>query len=74
MKFKIGDKVKVSKNNDNENYNDFRDKVLIITHADNKGLGYDPGMYPQGLYSFETENGEEVGFSLYDYELQRCKR
>ena len=71
MKFKIGDKVKVASNDDNENYNDFRDKVLIITHADDKGVGYDETFSPQGLYSFETEDNEEIDFSLYDCELER---
>lgn len=32
--YKIGDKVKVSPSNDNDNYDDFRDKVLIVTHAE----------------------------------------
>ena len=32
-KFNIGDKVKVNTHNDNENYNDFRDKILVITHT-----------------------------------------
>jgi len=70
MKYKVGDKVKVSEDNDNEGYNSFRDKVLIITHADNKGLGYDEGMFPQGLYCFEDEEGNEINCSLYDYELE----
>lgn len=72
MRFKVGDKVRVVRGNDNDYYNSFRDKVLIITHADNKGTGYDQGMHPQGLYCFETEEGEEVGFSLYDYELEEA--
>ena len=71
MKFKVGDRVKVHPNNDNDGYDSFRDKILIITHADNKGIGYDEGMYPQGLYSFKDEEGREIGSSLYDYELRK---
>jgi len=74
MEYKIGDTVKVSSENDNENYNDFRDKTLIITHAENKGVGYDEGMFPQGLYCFETLEGEEIDSSLYDYELILIER
>ena len=72
MKYKIGDKVKVNINNDNECYNSFRDKVLIITHADNKGLGYDKSIFPQGLYCFKDENDEDIPCSLYDYELEEA--
>jgi hypothetical protein len=71
-KIKIGQKVKVSPDNDNECYNSFRDKVLIITHvAKNKfeHPGYDESVSPQKLYDFKTEAGDPVGCSLYDYEL-----
>lgn len=68
--YKVGQKVKVSRSNDNENYDSFRDKVLIITHAEAGGRGYDEGMYPEKLMSFETEEGEDVPFSLYEYELE----
>lgn len=68
--YKVGQKVKVSSENDNDNYDSFRDKVLIITHAEVGGLGYDDGMYPEKLMCFETEDGEEVPFSLYEYEVE----
>lgn len=69
-KYKVGQRVKVSSNNDNENYDSFRDKVLIITHAEIGGRGYDQALYPQQLISFETIDGKEIPFSLYDYEIE----
>jgi len=65
--FQIGDKVKVSPDNDNENYDHFRDKVLTITHvatSTKEHPGYDNALEDQALYDF---NG--IGCSLYDYEL-----
>jgi len=73
MTFKIGDKVKVSSENDNENYDDFRNKVLIITHiatSTQEHPGYDEGVSPDALYDFKAEDGNEIPFSLYDYELE----
>ena len=73
MTFKIGDKVKVSSYNDNENYDDFRDKVLIITHVATSTKdhpGYDEGVSPDALYDFKDENGNNIPLSLYDYELE----
>lgn len=67
---KVGQKVKVSASNDNENYNSFKDKILIITHAEVGGRGYDDGMYPEKLMCFKTEDGESVPFSLYEYEVE----
>ena len=70
--YDVGDRVKVAPENDNDNYDDFRDKVLIITHvATNQSQhpGYDSSLAGEGLYDFETEDGEEVHSSLYDYEL-----
>ena len=66
-KFRIGQKVRVNPDNDNENYNRFRDKVLTITHKANnthEHKGYDDGVSPETLYSFN-----EIELSLYDYEL-----
>ena len=68
-----GDKVKVSSYNDNENYDDFRNKVLIITHvatSREEHQGYDEGVSPDALYDFEDEDGNEIPCSLYDYELE----
>lgn len=75
--FKKGQKVKVSPENDNECYNDFRDKVLIITHVATSTQdhpGYDEGINVKGepkqaLYDLETLSGDSIGCSLYDYEL-----
>ena len=68
--YKIGQKVKVSSENDNASYDPFRDKVLIITHAETEGRGYDNSMHPEKLMCFETEEGEDVPFSLYEYEIE----
>ena len=73
VQFTIGDRVKISPDNDNEGYNDFRDKILIITHVatnTNEHPGYDESIYPEALYDFKTEDGEDVHCSLYDYELE----
>lgn len=58
---------------DNENYNPYRDKKLIIVYADNKGNGYDMGMYPQLLCDFVCEDGTDFPFALYEYEFQLVK-
>jgi hypothetical protein len=73
----IGDRVKVAAENDNEGYNNFRGKVLIVTHvatSKEQHPGYDPAMAGEGLYDFKTEDGEPVGSSLYDYELEDAER
>ena len=68
--YKVGDKVKVSSENDNENYDSFRGKILIVTHAEIGGLGYDDCVFPEQLMSFKTKNGNDVPFSLYEYEVE----
>ncbi len=71
--YEIGNKVKVSSYNDNENYNDFRNKVLIITHVTTSAQehqAFDEGLRGQGLYDFKDEDGNEIPYSLYDYELE----
>ena len=68
--YKVGQRVKVSNNNDNENYDSFRDKILIITHAEIGGRGYDKTMFPMKLMCFRTEDGQDIPFSLYDYEIE----
>lgn len=75
--FKKGQKVRVSPENDNETYAAFRDVVLIITHvatSTNDHPGYDDGINApdspkMGLYDLQTESGDDVPCSLYDYEL-----
>jgi len=73
--FKLGDKVKVSSENDNEGYDEFRNQILTIVHvAKNRQdhPGYDSGMNGEPLYDLEDEFGENVGSSLYFYELEEA--
>jgi hypothetical protein len=60
---------------DNDNYIKFIDKVLIITHvAHNRSEhpGYDEGV-GGCLYDLKVkETGEDVPFSLYDYEIKKA--
>jgi hypothetical protein len=71
--YKIGDLVKVSSENDNDNYDDFREKVLRIVHVatnTSQHMGYDESMQRMGLYDLETLDGKEINYSLYEYELE----
>ena len=73
--FKIGDKVRVSEYNDNDNYDEFRDKTLIITSIytnSNEHMGYDESMEGMALYEFTTEEGKDVPYALYEYEIEEC--
>ena len=70
--YNVGSRVKVSGDNDNEGYDGFRDKVLIVTHVATsmqEHRGFDEGV-GQALYDLKTLNGEDIGSSLYDYELE----
>ena len=65
----IGKKVIIT--SDNDNYDDYRDLVLKITHAEIGGRGYDKSIYPEALCSFiVVKTGEEVPYSLYEYEFE----
>lgn len=64
----IGKKVKIV--SDNENYDSFRNEVLTITHASNKGVGYDDSCYPEKLCDFKDSKGNRIPFALYEYEFQ----
>jgi hypothetical protein len=55
---------------DNDNYDAFRDKTLIVTHASNSGVGYDDSCYPEMLCDFKCEDGTEFPFALYEYEFE----
>ena len=56
---------------DNENYINYLDIDLIVTHASNKGMGYDQNMYPELLCDLKVKGtGKAVPFALYDYELE----
>jgi len=73
--FKIGDQVKVSEENDNENYDDFREKTLTIIHVatnTDEHPGYDNGLEGEPLYDFKDEDGNEIPCSLYFYELEEA--
>ena len=73
--FSKGQKVKVNKENDNDNYDGFRNKVLIITGVyrnDKEHPGYDIGVYPERLYEFKTIDGEDIPCALYEYEIERA--
>lgn len=73
-KFKIGDEVKVAPQNDNENYDSFRNETLTITSVSTccqDNPGYDEGV-GGGLYDLAYEKDGEVlecWCALYDYEL-----
>ena len=69
---KIGDKCKVNPTNDNDNYDSFRKKILIVTHVAknvNEHPGYDDSVFPDKLYDLKTQDGSLINCSLYDYEL-----
>lgn len=56
---------------DNENYTDWLDRDLVITHASNSGRGYDNSMYPQMLCDLmDADSGEPCPFALYEYEFE----
>lgn len=62
----------VSPENDNENYNSFKNDVLIVTHVatnTDEHPGYDDSLKGQALYDLKTEDGGQIHCSLYDYEL-----
>jgi len=64
--YKIGDRVRVSPDNDNENYDSFRNKVLTVSHVatnSSQHPGFDSGVN-QALYDFKG-----INCSLYEYEL-----
>jgi sulfite reductase alpha subunit-like flavoprotein len=71
-KYKIGDHVKVSPENDNENYNSFRNEELVVTHVatnENEHPGFDSALKGEALYDLATVEGTVIHCSLYDYEL-----
>jgi len=67
----VGDRVRISRDNDNDNYDKFRGLVLYVIKAEIGGIGYDECMYPEKLMSFVVEGTvEDVPFSLYEYEVE----
>lgn len=66
MKKLLNKKVRVT--SDNENYDSFRDKTLVITHVaynTDQHPGYDSSCEGQALCDFKTEDGEQINSSLY---------
>lgn len=59
---------------DNDIYDKYRDVTLRITHVaynEKQHPGYDAGMEGEALCDFVVDaTGEEVGFSLYEYEFK----
>lgn len=73
--FKIGTRVKVSPDNDNECYNSFRGKVLIVDHVSRSTQdhpGYDTGVNEPLYDMIDATTGENIPCSLYHYELTRA--
>lgn len=63
---KVGDKIKISPDNDNENYKRWRGKILTVTHiarSREEHGGYDEGV---GGALVSCKN---FPFSLYEYEF-----
>jgi len=70
--YELGDHVKVSDQNDNENYDSFKDKTLVVTSiaiCEEHHPGYDKSMLWMQLMDFKTVEGEEINCSLYEYEV-----
>ena len=71
---KIGDKIRISPDNDNDSYDKYRNLDLVITqiaYNTNQHPGYDTGMDGMALVDCEVCNtGEAVPFSLYEYEFE----
>lgn len=67
----LGDTVEIV--SDNENYTDFLDQSLRITKISENTQdhpGYDESMEGMMLFDLETMDGEDVPFSLYEYEVE----
>ena len=67
----LGRTVKIT--SDNDCYDKFRDKLLVITHvaySEEDHPGYDSSMKGQALCDLMVKDtGEQVGFSLYEWEF-----
>ena len=73
--YKVGDKVMIAWNNDNDGYKEYRNKTMIITdvyYSEEYCLAYDKSMNGMGLFRLELPNGDSVGFMLYEYEIRQC--
>lgn len=73
--FNLGDLVRVAADNDNDNYDGFRDKTLVITGVFTSELehpGYDNSLEGMALYEFEDESGNGINCALYEYEIEEA--
>ena len=67
----LGRKAKVI--SDNDCYDSFRKKTLIITHvaySTKDHPGYDACLQGEALCDFKDLNGNDIPCSLYEYEFQ----
>ena len=73
-RFHRGRSVMVAEENDNENYDNFRGKELVITEKftnSKENPYFDEGLSGMALYHLmERETGKKIPFALYDYELE----
>ncbi len=73
--FRLGQFVKVSSDNDNDGYNDFRnDKLKIVEKytSQEQCFAYDSCMDGMPLYGlYNLTKGKDVDVMLYDYELEK---
>ena len=73
--YKVGDKVMIAWNNDDDGHEECRNKTMIITDAyysEEYCFAYDKSMNGMGLFRLEFPNGDNVGFMLYEYEIRKC--
>ena len=73
--YKVGDKVMIACNNDDDGYDEYRNKTMIITDAyysEKDCFAYDNSMNGMGLFRLELPNGDSVGSMLYEYEIRKC--
>ena len=73
--YKVGDRVMIARNNDNDGYKGYRNKAMIITDAyysEEYCFAYDKNMNGMGLFRLELPNGDGVGSMLYEYEIRKC--
>ncbi|MFY8161510.1 MAG: hypothetical protein ACOVNU_09285 [Candidatus Kapaibacteriota bacterium] len=67
--FEVGQSVIIV--SDNDNYDKYIGKELVVTHKSTSGRFFDSSMEGQGLYDLKVKKtGEEVPFALYDYEIE----
>ena len=72
--YKVGDKVMIACNNDNDRYDKYRNKTMIITDAyysEEYCFAYDKSMNGMGLFRLELLNGDSVDCMLYEYEIRK---